>query len=57
MKIKIIVLMLFCQNIFGQAALYNYGNMQIHEGGAVGFHTDLKSSPVFGCFLTGDAKL
>ena len=41
MKIKIIVLMLFCQNIFGQAALYNYGNMQIHEGGAVGFHTDL----------------
>ncbi len=33
--------------VFAQTALYNSGNLRIHEGGRLGFHTDLINDGVF----------
>ncbi|SDX51749.1 gliding motility-associated C-terminal domain-containing protein [Lutibacter oricola] len=47
MKIRIFLLFLICQTAFGQSAFFNNGNVQIHEGGSIGFHTDLINNGVF----------
>lgn len=38
---------LFGLNLMAQTALYNSGNIQIHEGGEIGFHTDLINNSAF----------
>ncbi|WP_405413399.1 gliding motility-associated C-terminal domain-containing protein [Maribacter sp. Asnod1-A12] len=40
-KYTYILLFLFTATISAQTALYNNGNFRIHEGGQIGFHTDL----------------
>ncbi|MEH6621140.1 gliding motility-associated C-terminal domain-containing protein [Maribacter arcticus] len=42
MKNNIYILLLFLSDLVsGQTALYNNGNLRIHEGGSIGFHTNL----------------
>ncbi len=43
-----LILFFFCSLLsFAQNALYNSGNLRIHEGGQLGFHTDLINDGVF----------
>jgi gliding motility-associated-like protein len=32
--------LLFCTGVFSQGAIHNFGNLQLHSKGSVGFHTD-----------------
>ncbi|MDV7188532.1 gliding motility-associated C-terminal domain-containing protein [Lutibacter sp. TH_r2] len=42
MKQLFLIIVIFWANLLiGQEAFHNYGNIQIHDGGEVGFHTDL----------------
>ena len=41
------LVLLFGLNLTAQTALYNEGNIQIHEGGEMGFHTDLINNSAF----------
>ncbi len=41
MKISYIIWLFFWFSATGQTALYNSGNLRIHEEGTLGFHTDL----------------
>ena len=47
MKNLIIISILLGQFSFAQSAFYNKGNVQIHENGQVGFHTNLINDGVF----------
>lgn len=48
MKFRVfIILILLCQIGFAQYAFQNNGNIQIHEEGQVGFHTDVVNNGVF----------
>ena len=40
-KITLLVFLLVSSWSFAQTALYNSGNLQIHEQGQMGFHTNL----------------
>src|SRR5690606_21981748 len=42
-----ILVLLFGLILQAQTALYNSGNIRIHEGGAIGFHTDLINDSAF----------
>ena len=42
-----ILVLLFGLNLTAQTALYNEGNIRIHEGGEMGFHTDLINNSAF----------
>jgi len=43
----VIILLLFSQNSKGQDAFHNFGNVQIHDQGQVGFHIDLENDGTF----------
>jgi len=47
MKFQIFLLMLFCQITFGQSTFQNNGNVQVHAGGEIGFHTNLVNNGKF----------
>ena len=48
MKIKAFILLFFTLHvIFGQDAVHNYGNIQIHETAMVGFHMDVINDGTF----------
>lgn len=40
-KYTFIIFFLFAASVSAQTALYNNGNLRIHEGGSIGFHTNL----------------
>ncbi len=46
-KILSIILFTFWNIMFPQSAFYNAGNIEIHDGGQIGFHTDLKNDGNF----------
>lgn len=46
-RILHIVILLNTCLLFSQEAFYNAGNIQIHEGGQIGFHTDLINDGTF----------
>lgn len=47
MKIKTIILLLLSQVAFGQVAFQNFGNVQIHDQGQIGFHINLVNNGTF----------
>jgi len=47
LKISIFTIIIFSQNIKAQSALRNFGNIQIHNEGKMGFHIDLINSGTF----------
>lgn len=42
-----VIFFLFCVTASAQTALYNQGNIRIHDGGNLGFHTDLINDSPF----------
>lgn len=46
-KLLVFVLLLQVTRLGAQSALYNSGNLRIHEGGQLGFHTNLINDGVF----------
>ena len=46
-KFLLIILFALCNIMFSQSAFYNAGNIEIHDGGQIGFHTDLENNGKF----------